>query len=206
MCSIIGSFSKERLHNLAGLNAYRGSHSHSVYAITQDSIDYSHRGYGLLNVPDHSVSHSDGRYFVAHQQAPTTADMTHMHPAQIGDDLLWHNGIIKEDEIERLQQMFGCKAKWDTYLLLKYIVHNENVNNIDGTFSCVMRLKNEWFIFRNEISPMFISDTGDISSTKFAGSTSIPPNIIFKMKILVDSIELIPYDEFVTVENPYYFA
>lgn len=206
MCSIIGSFSKQRLHDLSKLNAYRGSHSHSVYAITENTIDYSHRGYGLLNVPDHSISQIDGRYFVAHQQAPTTADMTHMHPAQIGKSLLWHNGIIKEDEIKRLQDKYGCLAEWDTHLLLKHIIDTGNVNDINGTFSCVLHHNDEWFIFRNEISPMFISDTGDISSTKFAGSTSIPPNIIFKMNILVDKIELMPYDEFVTVENPYYFS
>ena len=36
MCSIVGSFDIDRLRQLAELNAYRGTHSHSLYAFDSD--------------------------------------------------------------------------------------------------------------------------------------------------------------------------
>jgi hypothetical protein len=56
-------------------------------------------------------------------------------------------------------------------------------------------------LFRNLISPMFIDDNHNISSTKFENSQSLPANIVWTFNpgegIIRDGI-------FNTVENPYY--
>ena len=59
-------------------------------------------------------------------------------------------------------------------------------------------------VFRNEISPLFIDEDFNISSTKTDGFTSIEPNKMFVFEPLGKELSLIK--EFNTVENPYYFG
>lgn len=206
MCSITGSFSKEILAALVQLNAYRGQHSHSVYVFERFSnrVLYSHRGLGELNLEEHNLPEG---YIVVHQQAPTTEnkDESAIHPAQINENLLWHNGIVKADEIKRLQEELESTISWDTKLILLKLMLYSSVKDIDGTFSCLWYDGTNLFLFRNEISPMFIDADGNISSTKFPGSEPIDPNLLWiftpSYPTLVEYIE-----EFNTVENPYFFA
>jgi hypothetical protein len=71
MCSIIGSHSKDKIKELAELNAYRGQHSHSVYVFGYytNEVLYSHKGLGPLNIDDHDLPSG---YIICHQQAPTS--------------------------------------------------------------------------------------------------------------------------------------
>lgn len=206
MCSIIGSFDKDVIKELAKLNEYRGTHSHSVYVfqIHTFQVLYAHKSLGPLNIDDHDLPQG---YIVVHQQAPTTEnkDDSAIHPASLGKQLLWHNGIIKAEEVKRLQEKLESTITWDTKLMLLNLILNESVVDIDGSFSCLWYDGNSLFLFRNEISPMFLDGRGNISSTKFPGSEPIDANYLWIFDpyyaTLADYIE-----EFNTVENPYYFA
>jgi glutamine phosphoribosylpyrophosphate amidotransferase len=204
MCSIIGSKSKEKLSQLAELNEYRGTHSHSLFVFNDENeVIYSHRGFGKLVVSDHPVI---GAYYIAHQQAPTTESKSvqAIHPANVDGALLWHNGIIKADDIKRLQQLHETDEKWDTKLLLTHYMETSNLSDVDGTFACVMWKDYEFRIFRNEISPLFCNEQGDISSTKFENSSPIPANKVLTFDpSYVNMFNVVA--EFTTKENPYYF-
>lgn len=213
MCSIIGSISVDKIKELAELNAYRGQHSHSLYvfdvATPNPVVIYSHRGMGPLNLEDHKEM-PEG-YIVVHQQAPTTdsKDESSIHPAQIGNQLLWHNGIIKAEEVKRLQEHLKCDSTWDTYLMLQGLVNDDvsSLESIDGTFSCFWYDGNDCFIFRNEISPMFIDEYGSISSTAFDGSRPIDPNFVWLFYPGFTNISNLEdfVGTFFTVDNPYFF-
>jgi hypothetical protein len=117
---------------------------------------------------------------------------------------LWHNGIVKDHEVKRLQEEYAPYCKWDTRLLLVQYMSTGNFDNIDGTFACVLYDNRQLYLARNEISPLFINELGDISSTKFEGSVSVPAN-----KLLTFDINNVNIDnvvaEFTTKENPYFF-
>jgi len=205
MCSIIGSFNKDKIIDLVKLNLYRGQHSYSYsYYNPEDNTIQVNRGLG--EIPLDAINIPPGHYCIAHMQAPTTdnKDINSVHPAWIGNTLLWHNGIVKTKWInERKQQYENDRYNtWDTYLILRQYIDDGHLNDIDGTFSCVYYSPMEGLqLFRNLISPLFIDDDHNISSTKFENSQSLPANIIWTFNpgegIMRDGI-------FNTVENPYY--
>ena len=213
MCSIIASFDKDKLKELAALNEYRGTHSHSIsfYSLLEQKVVSVHKGMGPL--PVDQIHISPRYYCICHQQAPTTEakDLNSVHPAEYDGHYLWHNGILKDKTIGYLQFKFGSKEKWDTKLLLREIVASSfsNFNTIDGTFACVY--VEGWSsdmdyikIFRNEISPLFIDDKYNISSTKFNGSRSLDPGVIWNFEPGVSITDSGVH--FTTAENPYYFG
>jgi len=207
MCSIVGSFDIDRLRQLAELNAYRGTHSHSLYAFDSNkNVVYSHRSFGALDINKHAIETNSNLYFVAHQQAPTTdaKSVDSIHPAQVQDTLLWHNGIIKEDDVIRLKDELLSDEVWDTKLMLLNYLKSGSVDNIDGTFSCLLYNENKLHLFRNEISPMFYNEQGDISSTKFEGGQPTSPNFIIEFEPFDDNLMTLR-NQFVTKENPYFF-
>lgn len=204
MCSIIGSFKREKLIELCELNAYRGQHSHSISYYDPDIQDFFYvcRTYGAVDYD--MIDIPEGHYCVVHMQAPTTdSDDDAIHPAQVGGRLLWHNGILKQKEIERLKQKFNSDEGWDTYLLLVQMINNGTPTDIDGSFSCLYYNGSNLHLFRNEISPMYIDSDFNISSTKFKDSTPTKENTMFlfrpERKILNEMFT------FNTVNNPYYF-
>ncbi len=206
MCSIIASFSKNKIQELAAINAYRGQHSHSIYVFKDYQVVYSHRDFGPLIMNDHDLPEG---YIVCHQQAPTTdnKNIESIHPAQIGPNLLWHNGIIKEDFVKKLQKDLESTNTWDTKLLLQHLIYYEEPAKIDGTFSCIWFDGYEMMVFRNEISPLFYDKEMNISSTKFDNSESLAPNIIHFLTYNEDlKLTLTEGPTFETVENPYYFG
>jgi asparagine synthetase B (glutamine-hydrolysing) len=208
MCSIIGSFDVERLRELAALNAYRGTHSHSLFVFDKDyKIMYAYRGLFELNIDKHLYAIREGDYIVAHQQAPTTdaKDMLSVHPAEHNGMYLWHNGIIKDNVVKELQKLYDTDTKWDTKLILQQYATTGNFDNLDGTFACVLYDNKQLYLARNEISPLFYDELGDISSTKFHGSRSVPANKILTFDINNVNIDNV-VNEFTTVENPYYFG
>jgi glutamine phosphoribosylpyrophosphate amidotransferase len=209
MCSIFGSFSKNKIVELAELNKYRGQHSYSYsYYNPEDNSIQVTRGLGEIPLDDIKIP--EGFYCIAHMQAPTTEnkDINSVHPAQIGSSYLWHNGIIKNKWVEKRKQLIevnegpGRYNSWDTYLILKQYVEEGHLRDIDGTFSCVYYSQMEGLqLFRNIISPLFFDDNYNISSTKFAESKPLTPNIIWTF----NPGEGMIYDgDFNTVENPYY--
>jgi glutamine phosphoribosylpyrophosphate amidotransferase len=211
MCSIIGSFDKDKVIALCELNAYRGQHSHSISYASQDGVYYTQKNFGPIN---YDALDPDGDYMIVHMQAPTTdnknADCIHPAMNPYAGDLLWHNGIIKEKEVERLREKYQLKATWDTYILLHHLIVGGSPSDIDGTFSCLWCDYSSAYgryglkLFRNEISPMFIDSHSTISSTRFEGSVPTEPNVMFGFDPWKNS--LYPHFTFDTKENPYYFG
>jgi glutamine phosphoribosylpyrophosphate amidotransferase len=209
MCSIIGSFSKEKIVDLVKLNLYRGQHSYSYsYYNPEDNTIQVTRGLGEILVD--SINIPTGHYCIAHMQAPTTEnkDINSVHPAQMGSSFLWHNGIIKSKWIEKRKEYIEVSEypnrnnSWDTFLILRQYLEEGHLNNIDGTFSCVYYSPMEGLqLFRNEISPLFIDKDHNISSTKFDFSSPLNPNIIWNF---TPGESIIEDGTFNTVENPYF--
>jgi len=206
MCSIIGSFDRKKIVELCELNAYRGQHSHSIsyYNVVTNDFDQINRKLGPINYDD--INQEDNEYIIVHMQAPTTEakDELSIHPAIIERDVLWHNGIIKAKEVETLRQKYNIMTQWDTYILLKHMMSEGTPEGIDGTFSCLWYDSYRLYLFRNEISPMFIDSDMNISSTKFTGSEPTPANCILLFEPALKNV--VPILNFNTVENPYYFG
>jgi glutamine phosphoribosylpyrophosphate amidotransferase len=217
MCAIVGSRDRDTLIDLVNLNSYRGSHSHSVslYDIKTGKMILCKRDFGMPDMGYFDIP--EDNYAIVHIQAPTTEakDMNSIHPATVGnirdfipDHALWHNGIIKESVVKRYESIYN--TKWDTKQILLSLVKEwgefNTLNEMDGTFSCLYYNKElgKLFIFRNEISPMFIDSKLNISSTKFDGSESTNPNKVLQLNF-TDNI-ITDIGKFTTVENPYYFG
>ena len=208
MCAIVGSRDSKKLRELVELNSYRGQHSHSF-----SLFNY---GTGTLNVVSQQLGPIDldkivvpeYYYGIVHVQAPTsdTKDTTSIHPAILNGWYLWHNGIIKASVVEKLRaKKYPNYINWDTLIMLLDISGGwKGLNEMDGTFSCLLQKERKLFLFRNEISPMFVDRELNISSTKFDGSVSTEPNTVLRMKFFDNTMDNV-YN-FKTVENPYYFG
>jgi glutamine phosphoribosylpyrophosphate amidotransferase len=203
MCSIFGSFSKDKLVELAELNRYRGQHSFSYSYYYPDTNDITVTK-GLGEIPLDQIKIPEGAYCIAHMQAPTTDNKTieSVHPAYTQGAWLWHNGIIKDHWVKNAMKEYNIDNSWDTFLILHKYLSTGNLDDIDGTFSCVYFGNGSLQLFRNEISPLFIDADHNISSTKFEGSLSLEPNTIWEF-LLGSGIHKI--GKFNTVENPYFF-
>lgn len=199
MCSIIGSHSRKKIRELIALNLYRGQHSWSIsYYNPKTGLSGITRGMG--EIPQDMIIIPEGYYCIIHMQAPTTSnkDMNTVHPAQIANNYLWHNGIVKAEWVNKRKDI----SSWDTQLILDQYVRTKDLNGIDGTFACLLSKENKLYLFRNEISPLFIDKYNNISSTRFEGATIIKPNIVWAFdpdKGLTDT-----GITFETVENPYF--
>tara|TARA_B100000287_G_C20657486_1_gene789011 strand:- start:1016 stop:1645 length:630 start_codon:yes stop_codon:yes gene_type:complete len=209
MCAIFGSFKKEKLEELAELNSYRGQLSYSIsqYDPEEKKLFLKRKCEGSFNIED--VQLDDGCYYIAHIQAPTTAAsaIDSIHPSARNEtgDLLWHNGILKESFVKQMQEALPSEQLWDTGLLHDWLLVNKDISEVDGTFSCARYIEGDgMFLFRNEISPLFIDEHINISSTKFEGSKPTTPNEV--LRIDFENGSLVTEDTFTTKENPYYFG
>lgn len=209
MCSIVGSYSKNKLIELCKLNEYRGQASHSIsyYDSCSGKIHvYKAKGpidYDMIEIPD-------WWYCIVHMQAPTT-ESDNIHPAEYNKgtkSYLWHNGIIKQSYISRLQEITGLNSNWDTELLLNLLQeYPEKLDEVDGSFSCVYYKRGSLHLFRNRIAPLFYDEWMNISSTKFEGSKAVEHDTIFEIDLCFDvRPELMPVKHFKTAVNPYFFG
>jgi len=208
MCAIVGSFNPQKLEELIKLNSYRGEHSYSLleYNYEENIIEKLYKGFGEFNFNLLKDLEYNSNYFIAHTQAPTTSGKGYfnIHPSESQDTLLYHNGILKEDCILELQKDYSYNEHWDTRLLHYHIEEGKDLSEIDGTFSCLHYNGDEWLLFRNEISPMFIDDDFNISSTGDKGFKPTTPNEEMKMKFGPRLLE--KRYTFKTKENPYFFG
>jgi asparagine synthetase B (glutamine-hydrolysing) len=215
MCAIIGSFDEEKAKELITLNSYRGSHSHSTTIFKNGAFVNARRAWGA---PDKDQIKLHNEYGVFHVQAPTGADSNDLfavHPSWYkGTTLLWHNGIVKANEIDVLSRAYEIEQEttWDTYIINQLVVTYgfDILSQIDGSFACLFYkgLDNEsktLYAFRNEISPLFIDKHLNISSTKFEGSQSLEPNKIFVID-LINKIVINTGQVFKTKMNPYWLG
>jgi len=200
MCSITGSLDKDKLKELYALNAYRGelSYSLSTFRPYQNRAVFQTLFQDDGKMPEGFIDdmcNVKGDFFIAHSQAPTT-DSKNKHPAVYGNAMLWHNGIIKQKTI--------TPDTWDTAWLLEQIIDYgwTSLSRVDGTFACILYCSDEIFVFRNEISPLFVDNKFNISSTKFEESFSLEPNQVWKLNFETGNLDSVAY--FNTFENPYY--
>ena len=214
MCAIIGSKNIDTLKELVAINSYRGSHSYSfsLYNITTGILAIEVKRLGTIDLSRHTIPPNN--YGIVHVQAPTTEVRSEqaVHPAIEKDKFetwplkaLWHNGIIKAEVVKEKAAKYN--TSWDTMQILKSVRTSfDNLNEFDGTFSCLYYDRDDLSlnIFRNEISPMFIDNNLNLSSTKFEGSHETVPNTVMKIDFPRNSLSV--KAKFNTVENPYYFG
>lgn len=184
MCSIFGSTSREEFFNLAKLNQYRGTHSHSVAVLrSSGSFELIQQGFGPLE----EIELPDNCLYIGHQQAPTTdaKDVQSIHPAKVESQLLWHNGIIKSHIVKKWQDYYNSGEKWDTKLLLVHIFSKglkKALTEADGSFACLYHDLDHLYLFRNDNSPMFVKGS-TFSSTKFEEAESLQSNQVFNYNV-----------------------
>ena len=209
MCAIVGSFNRDKLLELIELNSYRGSHSYSFSVLNPKTgeLEVRVKSLGAFEPNRTDCQLPDGYYGIAHIQAPTTdaKKIEDIHPARENTAYLWHNGIIKANHVKVLQSRYGIDTNWDTKLLLRAVLTSFNeLNYVDGSYSCLLHDNNRAYLFRNAISPMFYDKNLNISSTKFEGSITTPSDRVLRMDF--ESKCLYNVAEFKTVENPYFFG
>lgn len=203
MCGIFCSSNKEMLVKLASLNQYRGAHSYSVYDTATTELT---KAFGEFNA---DAVKDDGEYYVCHVQAPTTAarGLESVHPAASPmGSLLWHNGIVKDYDVKRLQEQFNTDCEWDTQLLLTGLTSpgwTTFLSTVNGSFACILVETDMVYVFRNEISPLFYDKDMNLSSVKFEGSEPVPPNTMFALDLVNKSLN--PFVKFETFEQPFFF-
>lgn len=205
MCAIVGSFDKSKLIELIELNSYRGSHSYSYSTISADGLSIIVQEHGTIDTNIIDIDKT-GAYGLVHIQAPTTEAKStdNIHPARDRYTALWHNGIIKASHVKKMQEKFGDDTNWDTQLLLRAVNSaRDELNLVDGSFSCLWHDGVTTYLFRNAISPMFYDKDLNISSTKFEGSIPTPANKMLELNF--NTKGLYNDGEFKTVENPYFF-
>lgn len=205
MCAILGSFSKDVLQNLIKTNSYRGNHSYSltrINVITGD-LQIIEKSLGKPNLDN--VSFEEGYYYLGHVQAPTTEERTleSVHPSEYEGEYLWHNGIIKDSTVKKLQEILEDNTTWDTRLLHKFLKKGGKLEDIEGSFSCARYKKHGIFLFRNQIAPLFYDKDLNISSTRFENCKATPSNTYLWMDFV--NRKLATIFTFENKHNPYYF-
>lgn len=216
MCAITGSKNLDVLKELVALNSYRGSHSYSfsLYNMYTGHLHVLKKKLGKINLDEYNIP--TNCYAIVHIQAPTTDARTEnfIHPAVVPNATsefpfyaLWHNGIIKEDVVREFKDTEN--TSWDTMIMLSMLNKSQTdwkvLNKFDGSFSCLFYdgTRQRLCLFRNQISPMYIDDDMNISSTKFEGCLDTLPDVVYEMDL--NDNKLHPTGSFTTVENPYFF-
>ena len=207
MCALFGSFDSKTLSKLAVLNSERGFSSHSLCFLEAYSGKMIWQEKSLGSFPTGEILIPKGCYAIAHIQAPTGSDSPSqktIHPAEYLGQYLWHNGLIKNQEIEKIQAEFNTSEAWDTKLLLQNLASGKDLSLINGSFSCFWLSEEKFFVFRNELSPLFFDESLNFSSVSFTGSQPLPANILFKVDW--EKLKLETEEFFATKENPYFLG
>jgi hypothetical protein len=201
MCSIFGSFSASTVNELRVRNAHRGALSNSRAQFNADgTLITLRRDVGAMeDVTDHSG------FILCHQQAPTTAEKSTIHPSDYKGNLLWHNGIIKQHYLDKMIAVSPCLSKWDTHQL-NIVLSDQGFSGLKpivGSFACVWYSNGNLYMFRNAISPIFHKEA-TISSVPFDGSQSIEHNTVYRMDW--QKKDWVVQETYDNVEVPFYFG
>lgn len=181
MCSIIGSFSKNKIEELVELNQHRGNFSYSITVIDKDyNIINQIKDFGLF---DKSKLSGEG-YFICHVQSPTNGmleDKNRIHPTENNNTFMWHNGLIKNRGIKDLQKFLKTDIEFDTLLLHK-AYKNYSLSDIEGLFTCLY-LDKGIEIFRTRHGKLYIDEDMNISSERFPDSKCINYDTIYNVDV-----------------------
>lgn len=210
MCGIFATIDYDELLPLSEINSYRGQFSHSVTGFhiidKTPSLQFMVRSIGPFNITTIPKSFD---FYVCHIQAPTNSQKSffNIHPAELNQNFLWHNGIIKDDDCLRLNKKYISCESWDTKLLLKESLHTldglDSLSEVNGSFACLLWHNKSLYVFRNKISPLFYSNNYFSSVKKEMTDVSIEENKIFKIDF-DNGIHLTKTFSFTTKENPYW--
>lgn len=217
MCGIILSFDALQFEQLAQLNASRGSFSHSLTIVENDYTTHTVRNFGPFK---HFPKNREGKCMIGHVQAPTgglVRDPQRIHPAQMDSLKLWHNGIIKNSYVRKINERCGAPDPrhskvytWDTEAFLASIYYEKAyaLTNTDGSFACVLVNERDSIeVFRNQTSPLYYTMAPPglaISSVSFPMSLPLKANTLFRVDI--SKKELVEVYTFKNVNTPYYFG
>jgi hypothetical protein len=185
MCSIIGAFKKEKLKELININQYRGNFSFSYTEVDKNGPSIQVKGWGKF--PEKIITNSP-LYKIAHVQAPTGGlkkEFSRIHPTQVENTFLWHNGILTRKGINFLQRQLGTSEDFDTLLLHKAIYNFgfSILSEIEGLFSCIYLNNNKIFLFRTKHGKLYIDDEKNISSERFENSKCINYDTIYDINM-----------------------
>lgn len=200
MCSIVGSFNFKKAKELCEANYYRGSLNHSIsYIDIESNIIEVNRFKGPLDL-DNILSYPN-KYIIVHQQAPTQ-NSNFIHPAEFYSQYLWHNGLLKFDCVKKFKEKYKIDNIWDTYYILREM-QSLNFTELDGSYACLY-FKDNLYMFRNNLSPLYIDNDLNVSSTRFKDSISLKSESLFHIDL--QNKHLIEVLQFKTIETPYYFG
>ena len=199
MCSIVGSFSKEKFTELMQLNQFRGNFSYSVslYNIIDKKITFQSKSFGEYSSKVLDILDTTNCYVIGHVQAPTgglTQDTTRIHPTNAENTFLWHNGIITSRGIKNLQKTLGSQDTFDTLLLNKSISQNfDSLSEIEGLFTCLFvdENKGKVNIFRTKHGKLFVDEDLNISSEKFKNSKCINYDTVYELDFINKKLNII---------------
>lgn len=126
---------------------------------------------------------------VFHMQAPTS-EHSRPHPAKSGKWLVWHNGILKQKEIDK-----HAPIKWDTEVLAHLLdkFGAAGLAGLDGSFACIAynRTTKRLIAFRNRLAPLFTNGSS-LSSVRIDESWwALESNCVYLLN--VDKWEMTSY-------------
>ncbi len=217
MCGIIGSFSKNKIIELSKINSARGNKTYSLTVLSKEGYVIScDKQIGEFNqevfekVKDINIVEP---YYILHIQSPTKVtklDKETIHPAKQHSeytetiDYLWHNGMIIERNMNIIKEKYSYDSNWDTGLILKMVTEDiDTLEEIEGSFGCLLLKDNNFYIFRNNIVPMYYDDDLNISSTEFENSTKLHSNIVYDIDLKNKKLNY--FKQFKNEHNPYKF-
>lgn len=194
MCSIIGSFDKDKLCELVKLNQFRGNFSYSFTDLDFDNTYKTQvKEFGDF---DCNVSKDLQGYGICHVQAPTggsVKDYNRIHPATNQNGMLWHNGLLTSRGIKNCQKLLNSNETFDTKLLLEAItLKGFNIlSEIEGLFACLLILDGKTYIFRTKHAKLFIDNNLNISSERFNGGKCINFDTVYEIDLKNKSFHVV---------------
>ena len=218
MCSIIGSFDKNKIIELNEINSIRGSFSYSIGYIDTSTNFFHITNQGFGEPPlEKSLKYSifDNNYIVVHRQAPTSGlieDPKRIHPAIEYDEknniyhCLYHNGIVKSQQLKKLEELYNQSFPWDTKAILIDIISKgleNSLSSLDASFACLYIVSSkEILLFRNNSSIIYYDKYLNISSQKFNNSIELPSNKIFSIDLKNRKLDEI--NSFTNIDDRYF--
>ncbi len=204
MCGITLSVDPVQLDELVKLNTPRGARIHSVARINQDNVlTWLTKEPGPLESVSKAYEHL-GSLVITHQAAPTSEAGMLYHPANLMGKYLWHNGVIKQSQLDHFKLTTQLWSEWDTQLLLAAIDHNDGIPpKLEGSFACLYLAHNILWAFRNELVPLYANDRS-ISSVPFEDAEELSPGVMYRVDQIPDGIDVVAVSQFELTHNPYF--
>jgi hypothetical protein len=203
MCSLFFSNSKSKFIELIDLNQSRGKFSYSYSGIKNKKFQLIKKDFGMF---DKSLVIEDLDLYVGHCQAPTNGlerNIFRIHPAQINNQFLYHNGILKP---EFLKESSIDYQGWDTFYLNYLLLQGFfELDRVDGSFACFLIKNDIFYFFRNSLCPLYILDKDSIisgSSVKFQELSLIESGWIYEINI--QEYKINKYEQFTDNQKVYH--